>query len=86
MRHVGCGVVKPKIQGTCRLLTWRVGGLSKQLPYRLISTRPRIWIPFRVLKHELVTHLLRPPTLQVGLEAKSPRPTLGFLAGISGFD
>ena len=52
----------------CRSLcfTWRVGGVSKQLYYRVISTITPIRIPFRVPITLLTTYLVSPPTLQVG--------------------
>ena len=45
--------------------TWRVGGLTKSLFYRVISTITPIRAPFRVLISLLTTYLLNPPTLQV---------------------
>ena len=45
---------------------WRVGGVSKQLYYRVISTITPIRIPFRVPITLLTTYLVSPPTLQVG--------------------
>ena len=47
-------------------VTWRVGGVSKQLYYRVMSTITPIRIPFRVSITLRTTYLVSPPTLQVG--------------------
>ena len=57
------------------LSTWRVGGLGKQLFYRVISIITPFRIPVSVLVCLLVSHLLSPPTLQV-MNPLSLRPKL----------
>ena len=61
--------------------TWRVGGLSTWLFFRLISLITPIRIPFRVLISLLIIYLLSPPTLQVrnGTIRGSFKESIGIL-------
>ena len=62
--------LRPELTVSGLGFTWRVGGLTKWLFCRVISTITTIRVPFRVLISLLTTYLLSPPTLQVGFSVK----------------